>query len=114
MFDSNKIKQINKKLFTPLYVQIGDSLIEYIKENNLKPGDLIPSEHQLMEHFNVSQLTVRHALQRLVTNGYIIRHQGKGSFVAPTVLKDKLDIQSLEERFSKQGYSVTNVLLESG
>lgn len=110
-----KTSQVNRNDFKPLYAQLADILIDYIKENNLKAGDILPSEHQLIEHFGVSQMTIRQALQRLSTEGCIIRLQGKGTFVAEPRIREKLEgVQSLEERFARQGITVTTALLETG
>jgi len=110
----DKTRQVNRDDFKPLYAQLADILIDYIKDNNLKVGDILPSEHQLIEHFGISQMTIRQALQRLATEGYIIRLQGKGTFVAQPRIREKLEgVQSLEERFAKQGITVTTALIET-
>ena len=48
----------------------------------LKPGDKLPSESQLQKEYNMSRVTVRSAMEELTAEGYIIKVQGKGSFVA--------------------------------
>ena len=53
-----------------------------IRSGELKPGDPIPPECQLAEQFRLSRTTVRQALSRLVYDGLIDRHRGRGSFVA--------------------------------
>lgn len=66
----------------PLYKQIATHIEDQINTNSLKPGDKIPSETELMEHFNVSRMTARSALSGLVSKGLIRRVKGKGSFVS--------------------------------
>lgn len=60
-------------------------VMNYIKNEvvngNLKKGDKIFSESQLMEMFYVSRHTVRQAMARLTEEGYITTQHGKGSFV---------------------------------
>jgi GntR family transcriptional regulator/GntR family frlABCD operon transcriptional regulator len=46
-----------------------------------KEGDLLPSENELCTLHNVTRPTVRQALSQLVSDGYIKKHQGKGSIV---------------------------------
>ncbi len=46
-----------------------------------KPGDLLPSEKELMIEFDVSSITVKNALEVLVHEGLIYRKRGKGTFV---------------------------------
>lgn len=46
------------------------------------PGDAIPSESELALRFNVSQGTVRKAIDEMATENLLVRRQGKGTFVA--------------------------------
>jgi GntR family transcriptional regulator len=66
----------------PLYQNVEDYIREQINEGHLTPGDLIPSEPRLSKELNVSQGTVKKALDNLVWQGLLYRHQGKGTFVS--------------------------------
>ena len=66
----------------PLYQAIYDDIIAKIKNNDLAPGDRLPTEFELIEQYGVSRITVSRALQELVKNGYVTRYRSKGSFVA--------------------------------
>lgn len=46
------------------------------------PGDAIPSESELAARFNVSQGTVRKAIDEMAADNLLVRRQGKGTFVA--------------------------------
>ena len=46
------------------------------------PGDAIPSEGELAARFNVSQGTVRKAIDEMAAENLLVRRQGKGTFVA--------------------------------
>ena len=65
----------------PQYKQIYEDLRSQIAEGIYIPGDLLPSENELCLRFKVARLTVRRSLEQLVSDGFIIRHQGKGSIV---------------------------------
>lgn len=65
----------------PRHEQISDWLREQISEGHFKVGDQLPSESELSEQFDVSRVTVRHALKTLESEGAIYRRQGLGSFV---------------------------------
>ncbi|PTG20401.1 trehalose operon repressor [Staphylococcus chromogenes] len=52
-----------------------------ILEGNYPYGDQLPSEHQLVENYNVSRETVRKSLNMLVADGMIQKIRGKGSVV---------------------------------
>ncbi len=64
---------------------INDQIFEQMKDmlisGEWKPGEKIPSEHELSEMFGVSRVTLRNALQRLAALGLIETRRGEGSFV---------------------------------
>jgi GntR family transcriptional regulator len=68
--------------FSPLYRQIKDFLIASLERGEWRPGDAIPSEGELALRFNVSQGTVRKAIDELAAENLLIRRQGKGTFVS--------------------------------
>lgn len=66
----------------PLYHHLKSTLMSHIEEGKWAPGELIPSESELADEFHVSRTTVRQAVGDLVSSGYLVRQQGKGTFVA--------------------------------
>lgn len=68
--------------FSPLYRQIKDFLIRSLEAGEWGPGDAIPSEGELAVRFNVSQGTVRKAIDEMAAENLLVRRQGKGTFVA--------------------------------
>lgn len=68
--------------FSPLYRQIKDFLVRSLEEGEWGPGDAIPSEGELALRFNVSQGTVRKAIDEMAAENMLVRRQGKGTFVA--------------------------------
>jgi GntR family transcriptional regulator len=67
----------------PLYLQIEQDLAEMIHTGELKPYAQVPSEAELSTRYQVSRMTGRKALDRLVHQGELFRQVGKGTFVAP-------------------------------
>lgn len=70
-----------------LYTKIADAIVDYIKANQLKEGDKIPSERVLAEQFATSRNSVREALRVLENEKIIQVKTGKGAFItsnAPT------------------------------
>ena len=67
----------------PLHISISEKLRQQIEAGDYQPGEKLPSEHQLMEVFNVSRITVRRAIANLVSQGLAKSQQGKGVFVTP-------------------------------
>lgn len=68
--------------FSPLYRQIKDFLIGSLERGEWGPGDAIPSEGELAQRFNVSQGTVRKAIDEMAAENLLVRRQGKGTFVS--------------------------------
>jgi len=68
--------------FSPLYRQIKDFMIRSLEAGEWGPGDAIPSEGELAARFNVSQGTVRKAIDEMAAENMLVRRQGKGTFVA--------------------------------
>jgi GntR family transcriptional regulator len=107
-------KKLNREDYKPLYAQLTEILLEYIREKNLQPGDPMPSQNELIEQYQVSQITVRQALQRLTTEGVIRKVQGKGTFVTEPKIRQEVDtLISLETRFAQEGIVIENTLLEA-
>lgn len=53
-----------------------------IETGILKPDDIIPSERELSEKYQISRPTVRQAIKELVYEGFLNREKGKGTFVS--------------------------------
>jgi GntR family transcriptional regulator len=68
--------------FSPLYQQIKSLLVQSLDAGEWKPGEAIPSEIELAARFQVSQGTVRKAVDELASENLLLRRQGKGTFVA--------------------------------
>ena len=68
--------------FRPLYDQIKILLTQSLIAGEWKPGESIPSEMELAARYQVSQGTVRKAIDALAAENILIRRQGKGTFVA--------------------------------
>lgn len=68
--------------FMPVYYQLADDLKQLIESGELKPGDAVPSESQLVTEYGISRVTVRRGLAILLEAGLIETIKGKGNFVA--------------------------------
>ena len=79
---SRPASRLSSPTFSPLYRQIKDFLIRSLEQGEWGPGDAIPSEGELAVRFNVSQGTVRKAIDEMAPENMLVRRQGKGTFVA--------------------------------
>jgi len=68
--------------FSPLYRQIKSLMMQALESGEWRPGQAIPSEQELAVRFQVSQGTVRKAIDELAAENVLIRRQGKGTFVS--------------------------------
>ena len=58
--------------------KVADTLVEAIRSGELKPGDRLPAERDLVEEFNVSRGVVREAIGALVGKGLVTAHGRRG------------------------------------
>lgn len=65
----------------PLYRKVRHELTESIARGVWNPGEAIPSESNLAAQFGVSIGTLRKAVDALVAEQLLVRHQGRGTFV---------------------------------
>ena len=61
--------------------QVRDIIVSRIESHEYLPGEMIPSERVLAEMYGVSRPTIRTAIDELVNEHYLVRRQGKGTFV---------------------------------
>jgi GntR family transcriptional repressor for pyruvate dehydrogenase complex len=65
-----------------LSTTVADGLETYIVEGRLRPGDKLPSERELGEHFAVSRTAIREAVKLLSQKGLVRASAGRGLYVA--------------------------------
>lgn len=74
----------------PLFKQVENLIRGEIERGVYAPGDSVPSERELADHYQISRVTVRHAIQNLVERGFLTKVQGKGTFVSPVHLERQI------------------------
>ncbi|WP_432170857.1 GntR family transcriptional regulator [Streptomyces sp. 1222.5] len=65
----------------PRYVQIAEEIVQQIRAGVLKPGDMVPSEAELVERYGVAGGTIRKAMVEVRASGLVETRHGKGSIV---------------------------------
>lgn len=90
-----------KNSIIPLYQQLSDEIKNQINEGKLKAGDRLMTEAELSQQYEVSQITVRKAIELLVDEGYVMRKQGIGTFIAEKKLRRIVDSNNLVRSFSE-------------
>ena len=67
--------------FQPLYYQIVQDIKRQIDEKVFLPGEKLPNERWFEEHYGVSRVTVRRALEEMVAMGIVEDRQKRGKYV---------------------------------
>lgn len=98
----------------PLYHQLYEILRARIARRELKPGDMLPTERELMQQYGAGRVTVRQALDLLVQDGLIYRQRARGTFVAPpTVEQNLVRIVSFTQDMQQRGLRAGTKILGS-
>ena len=88
-----------------LYQQVKDHVVRHIADGQLKPGDRIPSEQDLVAAFGIARMTVNRALRELAEQGKIVRVAGVGSFVAQEKPRSTLlHIANIADEIRQRGH----------
>ncbi|MFN7037810.1 MAG: GntR family transcriptional regulator, partial [Bellilinea sp.] len=107
------ISPLNQSDHVPMYFQIKNLIAEQIRQGKLASGELLPSEHALMQIFNVSRATIRQALSELEIEGLIERRQGVGTFVkAKKIEPELIRLTSFSEDMRSRGLKPGSKTLE--
>jgi GntR family transcriptional regulator len=79
---------VEKHSRVPVYLQVQRFIEELIDSVDCGPGDYIPSERALADQLKVNRLTVRKAIDRLVSGGKLERNSTSGTRIpAPRLLR---------------------------
>jgi GntR family transcriptional regulator len=98
------VGRLQKDAPTPLYLQLQDGLRKAIENRVVQIDAAIPTERELAETFDVSRITIRKAVDGLVSEGLLSRRQGAGTFVtAPRVEKSFSRLTSFSEDMVSRG-----------
>lgn len=68
---------------TPDYLRVVEDISARIRSGELKPGEKLPSYRELADQFELSISTIMRAYWLLKVQGWVVGHQGKGTYVAP-------------------------------
>ena len=104
--------RLNRQSPLPLYYQLREFLIGGFG-TTWKEGDMLPSEGELCQRFEVSRTVVRQALDELEHEGLVYKLRGKGTFVASPKLETShvQTISGFHAWMTAAGHRVTNLVL---
>jgi len=106
------VEKVCKKLDIPLYIQLATIIRNMIESNELTEGSYLMPERDICEFQEISRMTVNKAIGMLVTQGFLVRQQGKGTYVAKSKpVSTYQSLESLSQMKKKKGMIVSNDLL---
>lgn len=85
----------------PLYQQVKEDIKAAIERGKYVPKEKIPSEPELSAEYSVSRITIRRAIDELCSDGYLIKMQGRGTFVATPRIHRKITESNKIESFTE-------------
>ena len=101
----------------PLYTQLSQHIESAIRSGQLEEGAALPSERELAHITNLSRVTIRKAVQKLVRSGLVVQKQGSGTSVAPQsgrVQQSLSRLTSFSEDMHRRGLNAKSQWLERG
>ena len=107
-------RSIDRTIPTPLYYQLQQMIKRSIESGELKPGDSIPTEQDLVDQYGLSRATVRQAILQLVNEGYLRRQKSKGTFVTspPQRLRSLGILRSFSAELDRKGIPHSTRILD--
>ena len=96
----------------PRYHQLGEILRKRVESGEFKAGDQFPTEEQLCQEYGVSRGTVGRAVKILVDEGWLLREQGRGTFVThPSLSPVFFRLANFTEDMQQRGLEPSTRLL---
>ena len=103
-----QLTPLSKDSTLPLYHQLQDQLREAIRAAVFGCDDALPKELDIAEQLGISRSVVRQAILQLVSEGFLKRVPGKGTFVAaPAIEYDLLGFYNFKREVERQGQDLT-------
>jgi GntR family transcriptional regulator len=97
----------------PKYIQLAKIIKEKILQQEYKAEQQIPTEAELCEHYNVSRITVRQAINKLVQESFLVRRQGRGTYVVHQKLRRNIaKVYSFTHDMVRLGLEPSSRMLE--
>lgn len=98
----------------PLYFRIKEDIKERIAKNEFSKGQVMPTEKELCEEYHVCRVTIRRALDELITEGVLERGFGKSATVKCELVPRSINsLSGLYEEMEKAGIKCSSFILSS-
>ncbi len=94
---------LNREAFEPLYLQLFHQIQSAIETGALCSGTKIPPELEIARNLNISRITVRQAMDELISRGIVYREQGRGTFISKPTMEGIRGVSSFTEDMRSRG-----------
>ena len=108
------MKNLSRSSKVPLYFQLYEILGDGIRDGVWQPEEMLPTENDLVQQYQLSRATVRQAFEMLVNEGRVYRRQGQGTFVSKPAFEQSLNrIVSFWDDMKQRGLKPGTKVLEN-
>lgn len=107
-------KHLSKTAPIPLYLQLAQLIENEINSGNLKHGDVLPTEREFCEAYEVSRITVREAVAVLKRKEIVETRRGSGNYVSKpdSVNRDLMGVHDFDLQIEASGHTNQIDLIE--
>ncbi|WP_394183283.1 histidine utilization repressor [Marinomonas posidonica] len=96
----------------PIYAKLKQAIVLKITSGEWSVNQRVPSELEVVKALGVSRMTVNRALRELTAEGFLVRHQGLGTFVAEKKAHSALfEVHNIAEEIAARGHQHQSELL---
>lgn len=106
------ILALNRSNPSPLYAQMAEQIEAMIISGVLAPGRRLPAEIDLATDLGVSRATVRRAIQRLASRGFLLRRHGVGTQIVTHYRRRSRPLTSLHDELARENRMPRTKVLE--
>ncbi|TCL03175.1 histidine utilization repressor [Sodalis ligni] len=118
MGEPTKIMQLTELMGVqpaPLYQRVKQAIISQISSGAWKPNQRIPSENKLVDELGVSRMTINRALRELASEGYLLRMQGVGTYVAELKVHTTImEVHNISDEIAGRGHKHASKVIALG
>ncbi|MFI8418163.1 histidine utilization repressor [Serratia sp. NPDC078593] len=96
----------------PIYQRVKQAIMNQIRAGHWQPHQRVPSESELVAELGVSRMTINRALRELTSEGFLIRMQGVGTFVAEAKAHTALlEVHNIADEIAARGHRHSSKVL---
>ncbi|WP_114195452.1 histidine utilization repressor [Edaphovirga cremea] len=96
----------------PIYQRVKQAIVNQIRSGMWQPHQRVPSESELVNELGVSRMTINRALRELTSEGFLLRMQGVGTFVAEAkAYTAMLEVHNIAEEIAERGHRHSSKVL---